>query len=192
MATSARFGRGRGLASTAAGNLKPDNAGTAEKAEKPKQSAKKYALWLLGRREWSEKELRQRLAVKGYEESEISECLEFCQQHGFQSDERFAASRIRSRASTRGNRRLTQELSQKGVEPGLAATLLAQAGGEEERACAAARKFEGKPWSVELKAKVWRFLAARGFSSQAIKAALGALQSAATSDDCTSANESSE
>ncbi len=137
---------------------------------------KPYALWLLGRREWSAKELEQRLKFKGYSASDIEECLAFCQRHGLQSDERFAASKVRSRATSHGNRRIRQELSQKGVAEAASSQALEEAGDEAERAVSAARRFEGKPWSLDLKGKAWRFLMSRGFGSDAIKTALRGLQ----------------
>lgn len=138
--------------------------------------AKHYALWLLGRREWSAKELEQRLRLKGYPDQDIAACLEFCQQHGLQSDSRFAASKVRTRAASHGNRRISQELSLKGVSPEDRLQALSEAGDETERAQEAARRFEDKPWSLELKSKAWRFLMSRGFSTQAIGHALKALE----------------
>jgi regulatory protein len=147
----------------------------------PSRPAKNYALWLLGRREWSAKELETRLKLKGYAAEEIAECLEFCQKHKFQSDQKFAESRTRNRASSHGNRRISQELSQKGVSGETIALALADAGDEKARALSAAQRFSGKEQTQALKAKAWRFLAARGFSGDAIKAALQSLNAGAAS-----------
>lgn len=141
----------------------------------PSRPAKQYALWLLGTREWSAKELAARLKLKGYPLEEVTECLAFCQQHDFQSDQKFAASRTRMRAPSHGNRRIAQELSQKGVAPDTISSALTEAGDEAERALQAAQRFAGKEQTQALKSKAWRFLTARGFSGGTIKAALKTL-----------------
>ena len=157
----------------------------AEKPEKPVPSrpCKQYALWLLGRREWSAKELAARLKFKGYPAQAVDECVEFCQRHGLQSDLRFASSRTRMRAKSHGNRRISQELNQKGVDAETVTQVLSDAGSEFERAAAAASRFAGKPLTRELQAKAWRFLASRGFSGDAVKAALKGLARGATLDE---------
>ena len=138
----------------------------------PLHSCRNYALWLLGRREWSAKELRTRLKSKGYSESEVDDCLEFCRNHALQSDERFAASRTRMRSNSHGNRRILQELTQKGVSPETSSVALAEAGDEGDRAYRAAQRYAGHEMTVAMKSKAWRFLASRGFGSDTIKAAL--------------------
>jgi len=163
--------RERRGASPRAGAPGSDRAGRT-----PQQSAKSYALWLLSRREWSAKELRQRLKLKGYEEPDIEACLALLEQHGLQSDTRFAHSRVRSKASQLGNRRLRQDLAAKGISADLVSESLEEAGDELERARAAARRFEGKAWTPELQAKAWRFLMSRGFGSDAIRQTLKSLK----------------
>jgi len=167
-ARSPRERRGAGPRSGAPGS---DRAGRT-----PQQSAKSYALWLLSRREWSAKELHQRLKLKGYEEPDIEACLALLEQHGLQSDSRFAHSRVRSKASQLGNRRLRQDLAAKGISADLVSESLEEAGDELERARAAARRFEGKEWTPELQAKAWRFLMSRGFGSDAIRQTLKSLK----------------
>lgn len=136
---------------------------------RPKQSARNYALWLLGRREWSAKELEQRLRLKGYEAPEIQDCLTLLAEHGLQSDERYADSRARGRGRLLGNRRLRQDLAGKGIDPELAEQAMAGLPPEYERAWAVAGRFQDKVMTPELSAKVWRFLASRGFGSDAIR-----------------------
>lgn len=151
----------------------------ARSRQAPAQSAKSYALWLLSRREWSAKELRARLNLKGYDEQDIDACLELMERHGLQSDSRFAHSRVRSKASQLGNRRLRQDLSAKGIDAELVSESLAQAGDELERAQNAARRFEGKAWTPQLQAKAWRFLMTRGFGSDVVRQVLNELRTTA-------------
>lgn len=142
----------------------------------PKRPAKLYATWLLGRREYSAQELRQRLKLKGYGPTAIEECLTFLAAHHLQDDARFAESRVRAKSRAMGNRRIRQDLANKGIAEDVALQAMAGLDEEAERAQVASRRFEGKDLTPELKAKVWRFLMARGFGSDAIKAALKRLE----------------
>lgn len=158
----------------------PEGSDIPSKAPPKLRPAKHYALWLLGRREWSAKELEQRLRFKGYLAADIEVAIEFCQKHGLQSDNRFAASKVRTREASHGNRRISQELALKGISEETRTEALSEAGDECVRAEAAARRFEGRPWSLELKSKAWRFLMSRGFSSTAVAHALKGLQQSAS------------
>lgn len=140
--------------------------------EEALSQAKRYCVWLLSRRECSAKELQERMDRKGYLKDVAQKALAFCQEHHFQSDERFASSKVRQRQSRLGNRRIQMELRDKGVSAELAAEVLAQVAPEEERALQALSKFEGKPWTPELRSKAWRFLATRGFGSGCVERAL--------------------
>ncbi len=82
------------------------------------------------------------------------------------------------RANSHGNRRILQELTQKGVDESTARQALQEAGEEQARATHAAQRFADKEMTMQLKAKAWRFLVSRGFSSDTVKQALKALESA--------------
>ncbi len=58
---------------------------------------KNIALNYLARREYSRLELYQRLVTKGFQSGDIQFVLEYLHAQGYQSDERFAESYIRSR-----------------------------------------------------------------------------------------------
>lgn len=83
---------------------------------KKNTSAFAKALKLLTRRDHSQYELSQKLAVD-YPEDEIASAIERCLQENWLNDARFAESYIRSRSeSGYGLVRITQELKQKGVD----------------------------------------------------------------------------
>jgi len=70
----------------------------------------------LMRREYSQKELIQRLTDKGYIKSDSLEVIEALQQKGLQSDARFAESYARSRVHKGiGPLRIQSELQQRGA-----------------------------------------------------------------------------
>jgi regulatory protein len=74
-----------------------------------------YSLFLLGRREYSEKELRIKLTSK-YNEEICQRVIDYLQANNYQSDERFTDMMIRSYASRGyGHKRILQELSCKGI-----------------------------------------------------------------------------
>lgn len=155
------------------------NSDPADKNAKPKQSSKRYAVWLLSRREYSAAELRTKMIMRGYTAEEADEAMAFVTEHQFQSDERYAGMKARSTAHRAGNRRIAMVLKQKGIEEEIATSQIASLAPEDERAIEAASKFRRQiaeaGMTQELSQKIWRFLSYRGFSSQAIKAAMAAL-----------------
>lgn len=142
----------------------------------PQRPAKHYALWLLGQREWSAKEMGQRLKFKGYPSVEIEECLAFLADKGLQDDARYAEVRARSKARLLGNRRIKMDLATKGIDEDTAAQAMSDLPGEPERAWTVAARFEAKLETPAQQAKAWRFLLARGFRSDTIKATLKQMQ----------------
>ena len=77
------------------------------------------ALTLLARREYSQKELIQRL-MRQYPESEVIEVVSECIKRGFLSDERFVESRIRHRIQQGyGPLWIEQDLRQDGIDSDL-------------------------------------------------------------------------
>ena len=79
-------------------------------------SAFDTAIYYLTFRDRSRKELCDKLTEKGYEEAEITETIEKLMSYGYINDERYATSYIRSQMRGRGRRRITMELSGKGVD----------------------------------------------------------------------------
>ncbi len=134
-----------------------------------KYSALNYTLYLLSKRDYTEKQLRSKLKLKEYEAVEIDEAITKAQEHNWQSDERFCISFIRYRSQQGiGPRRLTQELKMKGVPEYLIADAMDEAEVEEEIDFykIAERVFERKRprvWDIKAKQKMWRFMVSRGF-----------------------------
>ena len=79
--------------------------------------AKHYALWLLGRRAYSEKRLRDKLRQKKYPEGDIEQIIKYCLERKFLNDLEYAKSFIRTRLSLRprGQRVLRLELLKRGI-----------------------------------------------------------------------------
>lgn len=146
---------------------------------KPRQPARSYALWLLSRRDYTAAQLRDRMQRRGYEASEVAEALALLQSYRYQNDERYARAKAHGYAARYGNRRIAYRLVADGVARDTVAAQLRELADERQRAVAAIDRFRGQVPDATLRCKVWRYLAARGFSVEAIRAALTALESTA-------------
>jgi regulatory protein len=149
------------------------------KREKPAQSAKSYAVWLLARQDYSAASLRRKLAGRGYDDSEVDDAMAFVVDNKYQDDERYAEQRSRGAENRAGNLRIEMTLRQKGIEATLAKAQITQLAPEEERVLYAVEKFRApvrkNGMTQEMKMKIYRFLAYRGFSSKAIRAGIESL-----------------
>lgn len=130
-----------------------------------KYTAVNYLLYLLSKRDYSERELRQKLKLKEYDAEEIELAIEKAQVNNWQSDERFCATFIRYRSMQGiGPRRLKQELKLKGIKDWLISQELENA--EVDWFELAEQIFEKKRplvWDLKAKQKMWRFMTSRGF-----------------------------
>jgi regulatory protein len=149
------------------------------KREKPAQSAKSYAVWLLARQDYSAASLRRKLSSRGYDDSEVEDAMAFVIANKYQNDERFAEQRSRGSEHRAGNLRIEMTLRQKGIDASLAKAQVQQLAPEEERVLHAAAKFREQVrkngMTQEMKMKIYRFLAYRGFSARAIRAGIESL-----------------
>jgi regulatory protein len=134
-----------------------------------------YLLFLLSRREYSEKELRTKLKLRTCTTLEVEEALGFIKELDLQSDARYASSKARAEARRKGNRSIRHVLASKGISAEQIALELQALPPEADRVLDAVRRFERKPLDLKLKGKVWRFLTARGFSQDAVKTGIAHL-----------------
>ena len=147
---------------------------------KPRLSLKGRGLKILAQREHSRSEMRRKLLVHARagqtEEADPGEqveaVLDWLQAQRYLCEERFVESRVHARASRFGNLRIRQELAQHGV----ALTPEAAQRLKDSEATRArevwSRKFGQAPADAAQRASQMRFLAARGFSGEAIRRAL--------------------
>jgi regulatory protein len=149
------------------------------KRDKPAQSAKAYAVWLLSRQDYSAASLRRKLASRVYDETEIEDAMQFVVDNKYQNDERYAEQRSRGSENRAGNLRIEMTLRKKGIGAALAKAQVQQLAPEEERVLHAVGKFREQVrrggMTQELKVKIYRFLAYRGFSSKAIRTGIESL-----------------
>lgn len=103
---------------------------------------------------------------------EVDALLDWLEAHRYLSEQRFIESRVHTRSTRFGNLRIHQELAQHGAALD-ASTAQALKQSEPERARAVwTRKFGQAPADAAERARQMRFLASRGFSSDAIRKVL--------------------
>jgi regulatory protein len=136
-----------------------------------------FAYRLLGRREYSVFELRQRLLQKWRGAEDIDtladELLEALEEENLLSDERFVESFVRSRINRQqGPLKIKAALGQKGVSDSLVSMELEAHSGEwTDLATEWLERNHSGPIDFDMKKKLYRRLANRGFThSQAMDA----------------------
>ncbi len=145
--------------------------------KKPKEKFRKkmeinnYIIFLLGRREYSEKEIRAKLKLREHTEEEIDKALTWAKENNYQSDERYARNQIKFRSSKKSNKKLLYEMKSKGIDEDIINNAIEELDSEEDRIIIALEKYKYKEMTDKLKEKAFRSLALKGFSYSAIKRA---------------------
>jgi regulatory protein len=136
-----------------------------------KISLKGRALRLLAGREHSRAELQKKLASHEQEPGELQRALDELQAKGFISEQRVVESVLHRRAARLGAGRVKRVLQAKGISADAVAEAVERLQGTEiERAREVWRKKFGQLAADPAgRAKQMRFLAARGFGSEAIR-----------------------
>ena len=147
-------------------------------SDKPNgQSAYDKALGLLARREHSARELKSKLALRGFDADENATALERLQSKDFQNDARFGEMLVRSRIEGGyGQRWIVAELRTHGIGEDKALALIAAAEPDWPRLVRRQlrRRYGGKPAaSLAERSKRAAFLLRRGFDASTVKLAVG-------------------
>ncbi len=134
-------------------------------------SLKGRALRLLTGREHSRAELERKLAAHEEEPGQLAKVLDELQAKDFISESRVIESVLNRRASRFGAARIRHELQGKGLQAeAVSAAVQSLKGTEAERARGVWQKKFGAPAAdAAERGKQMRFLAARGFGSDAIR-----------------------
>jgi len=146
-----------------------------EHPESP-ESARRYALGLLARRDFGSAELMSKLTAKGYTAEAAAEAVAALQEERLLDDARSLEVFVRAHAARgQGPMRIRQELTARGF-PAADIEVALESGPDFVALCREVRqrKFGVKPpgsWAE--KGKQARFLQYRGFSSDHIRLALG-------------------
>ncbi len=138
-----------------------------EKGRSRPRSLLSRGVLLLSRRDYSRKQLRERL-LERLEESEtaemVDETLDVLEKKGYLSEQRFAEMLCRTRSKRYGNARLSIEMRQAGLSNQVIEQALGQTEDESQRASEVWKRRFGKAAENEKeRARQIRFLVARGF-----------------------------
>ncbi|MDM4767065.1 regulatory protein RecX [Pelomonas sp. SE-A7] len=113
--------------------------------------------------------------AKAAVETEVEQVLVWLQGQGYLNEERFVESRLHLRSQRYGSLRIKQELAQHGLSLSIEQNEALREAEPARAAEARRRKFgDSLPADAAEKARQMRFLAARGFSAEAIRRALRA------------------
>ena len=132
----------------------------------------KYAIYLLEKRDYSEKELYKKISEK-YSEQKAAEAVAYSVKCGYVDDERYARRLIEKYLARYGKKRVSAELFQKGIDKELSEQLLEEQYDleqESEKIVALLRsKLKGAmPADRKESEKVFAFLCRKGYSSDEI------------------------
>ncbi|MBC7415365.1 MAG: regulatory protein RecX [Herminiimonas sp.] len=101
--------------------------------EKPTHPSKSYAVRRLPRRDYSAGILRNKLVLRGYSAEEADKALAFVIANGYQNDQRYAESLVRTVSRRAGNIRLLMTMNQKKIDPATSVRQLDTLAPESER-----------------------------------------------------------
>lgn len=134
------------------------------------------ALRYLAQREYSRRELEQKLSVyaRSCSSEKLSNVLDKLEQNGSLSAERVAEQIVRVRRSRLGSQRIVGELKEKGIDEHLIGSILPYLKQTEFDTAVKIwqKKFGRLPGSREERGKQVRFLLSRGFSMEIIRQVL--------------------
>ena len=138
-----------------------------------RQQIEAVCLRLLARREHSRRELLDKLALRGFERSEVEPVIDGMAEQNWQNDERFAECYVRQRiANGYGPMRIAYELQQRGITGvDINSQAEEQVGGWQNLALDVylGKYDDEKSLSQSEWLKRSRFLQQRGFSGETIK-----------------------
>ncbi|MDF3981110.1 regulatory protein RecX [Luteibacter sp. PPL201] len=142
------------------------------KADRPARTAYDKALGLLARREHSRRQLRQKLERGGFARDESAEALERLGDQGYQDDDRFAGSLVRSRVGQGyGPARIRAELRSQGIADEVIRRLLEAADVDWHQLAAdqLRRRYGGATADPAERARRAQFLLRRGFAAATVR-----------------------
>lgn len=134
--------------------------------------ATKRAMFLLEKMDRSEAQLRDKLHTAGYPTEAIDAAIEYVYKYHYLDDERLAKSYIRFYQDTRSRNRIKQDLMKKGISKDVIESSMEEeytnSQSELIRKLLQKRHYNPDEATYEERAKMYRFLMGRGFTSSDI------------------------
>lgn len=144
------------------------------------KTAEGYALWLLEKRDYSEKSLFDKISEK-YDEKDAAEAVAKMMEFGYVNDEKYARRLAVKYFSAYGKKRVVEELYKKGIDREIAEIAIEDVYDRDASAHKAAELIKKKtknsfPTDKKERDKLFAFLFRKGFSSAEISEALSILR----------------
>jgi len=168
-------------------SLEPDREITAEVYEEimttilPKR-AKMRSMKLLQNKDYTEKQLRDKLKQGGYPQEVIEEAVSYVKSYRYIDDDRYAAAYIEYHIETKSKQCIMQELLKRGISREDAESqwnrleLMGVKGDEEEmiRAVLEKKHYFEKRADIKEQRRMYAFLMRRGFSAELVRKIMNA------------------
>lgn len=137
---------------------------------------KESAIKIIERSYKTEKEIRDKLKQKGYEEKQINKSIEFLKEYNFLNDNTYAKAFIKDKLTSKGSQKIKYDLIKKGISKDIIEENLIQVDKNEEKEVAlnlARKKYESirknESDNYKLSGKLYRFLISRGYGYDIVK-----------------------
>ncbi len=141
-------------------------------------SIRDYALYLIEFKDRTEKELREKMRGKGYEENSIEDEIEFLKNYGYIDDSRYATHFVHDAINIKkwGKIRIRTELSRKGIDRETIDNAIEDAFcevGDDLVISQMRTRFKNSDFSnIKERTRIFNFFMRRGFSPDEIKGAM--------------------
>lgn len=138
--------------------------------------ARKRALHLLERQDYSRSKLRQKLLTSHYPAEVCEDAISYVESYHYIDDERYARNYISYHKEDTSRRKLYQNLIKRGIDSSLAEAVLEEEYDTDQLALATRlldkRGYDSSDADSALRNKMYRFLISRGFDSSVATTAL--------------------
>ena len=138
-----------------------------------REIAQNKAISYISKYQKTEKELKDYLIKKGFDEEIVFEVIKKLKEYSFVDDDIYAKNFIKSKSKRSGKRKLSFELKKRGIDENLINENIKEYADDSETIFPLCEKYlKNKPRDYKTKQKAYRFLSSRGFVSEDIISAL--------------------
>ena len=137
---------------------------------------KESAIKIIERSYKTQKEIRDKLKQKGYEEKQINNSIDFLKEYNFINDNTYAKAFIKDKLSSKGSQKIKYDLMKKGIAKDIIEENLIKVDKNEEKEVAlnvGRKKYESirrkESDNYKLSGKLYRFLISRGYAYDIVK-----------------------
>ncbi len=138
-----------------------------------REIAQNKAMSYISKYQKTEKELRDYLIKKGFDEEIVLKVIKKLKEYNLVDDMSYAKNYIKSKSKKSGRRKLSFELKKRGIADDMVEENIEEYSNDSENILPLCEKYlKNKPRDYKTKQKAYRFLASRGFIGEDIMRAL--------------------